>query len=133
MTNAPTPPAQDPVRVLLFHAPHEAAVTLDTDFRYVAVTTAAAAVGTTPEAILGRRCWEVFPEWEPTPIASLIRVVMHTRVAGNIRHPVHNQPDRDIVARVMPTPDGGVRFVFRLVTRGQMRPMAVPESMTGTR
>lgn len=135
MTDAPTQPAHDPFRVLTFRAPYDAAVTFDATFRYTAVTPEAAdALGTTVDALLGRCCWDVFPECEGTPIGSLMRVVMATRTPGEIRSPVHHHADRDVIARAVPTPDGGIRVLFRFVTRVVLpaRPASF-DHMTGTR
>ncbi len=128
-----TPPA-DPPRVLPFNAPGRAVVTLDADFRYTSATDEAALVlGLTREALLGQCCWTLFPQCEHTPMGALMRDVMASRIPGELRSPAHGREGKDIVGRVVPTMDGGIRLLFRFTTRV---PLAAPTALlplTGTR
>lgn len=134
--DAPTLPAQGSLRVITFRAPYDAAVTLNEDFCYTAVTDeAAASVGMTPGALIGRRIWDVFPDYGESPVGALLRDVMRTRIPSEIRTNAVDRTGTDILVRVVPTIDGGIRAAFRFVTRVEMsqRPATALRSMTGTR
>ena len=105
-------------------------VALDAAFRYVYVTDEAAAVlDTTPDALLGRVIWDAYPAVGPSPIGALIRDVMRHRSESEIRTPAVDREGADVIVRVAPTPDGGVRMAFRVVTRASVSPAV---TLTGT-
>ena len=127
-----------PRAVVPFRAPSGSVVTFDSDFLYTSVTDeAAASLGTTREALLGRCCWHVYPDCVDTPIGALMREVMRTRTPAELRSVRPDRPDMDLIARVVPTPDGGIRVLFRFVKRITLSPrtamIAVSQAMTGTR
>ncbi len=106
---------------------------LDASLRYVFVTDEAATVlGTTADVLLGKCCWDVFPQCEHTPLGVLMRDVLTHRVPAELRTPVHGATDKDIIARVVPTPDGGIRLLFRFVTRLELAPQPIPLPQTAT-
>jgi PAS domain-containing protein len=117
-----------------FQASRGAVVAFNASLQYVLVSDeAATALGTTADALLGRHCWDMFPQCEHTPLGVLMRDVLAHRLPGEIRTPVHGSADQDIIARVVPTPDGGIRLLFRFVTRVEMsQPMALAQTATGT-
>lgn len=121
-TTAPAPPAAESpchqLRVVAFHAPGAAVVILDDHWRYTSASAEAAEfLGTTRDRLIGQVCWELYPECRDTPLASLMRDVMLSREAGEIRTPAHVRPGWDITACVVPLPDGGIRTTFRYVPR----------------
>jgi hypothetical protein len=120
-----------------FRAPAGAVVTFDADFIYTSVSDeAAAALDTTPDALLGRCCWHVYKDCADTSIGALMRDVMRTRTAGELRSIRPDRPEMDLIARAVPTPDGGIRVLFRFVKRITLAPrpaaLAVMDAMTGT-
>jgi PAS domain-containing protein len=129
--NAPTLTAC----VVPFRSPqHGAVVVLDESLRYVSVTEdAAALLDTTPDALIGRQCWDIYPTHEHTPVGALMRDVLQHRVAADIRAPVHDRPGQDAIVRCVPTPDGGIRALFRFVTRIELSQAAtLAQTATGT-
>jgi hypothetical protein len=130
--------ATSPCAIVPFRAPSGSVVTFDSDFIYTSVTDEAAeSLGTTREALLGRCCWHVYPDCVDTPIGALMREVMRTRTPAELRSVRPDRPDMDLIARAVPTPDGGIRVLFRFVKRITLSPrtamIAVSQAMTGTR
>lgn len=66
--------------------------------------------------MLGAECWRLFPELTGTPVASLMRDVMLSRRAGEIRTPSPRMRGQDVIARVVPDGDTGIRIAFRFAT-----------------
>lgn len=111
------------VRVVPFCSPEAGLVTLDLCWRYIAANEAAtAALKKTGECLIGHVVWDLFPECRDTPLGSLMRDVMLSRTAGEIRTPAHGLHDQDVISRVLPdTASGGIQMVFRFVARRDRR------------
>lgn len=103
---------------MAFRAPEVALVTIDDHWRYTAVSAAAAKLlSMSRRQLLGQGVWALFPAVRGTPLGSLMRDVMLTRTAGEIRMPAATRPGQDVIARVVPDSSGGIRVAWRLVTR----------------
>jgi PAS domain-containing protein len=101
-----------------FRPSASAVVTISADWRYTAVTEAAAALsGSTRDAMLGAAVWDLFPQVRQRPIGLLMQTVMRSRVAGEIRTPRLDAASQDVVACVTPHKDGGIRVAFRFSRR----------------
>lgn len=107
-----------------------AVLTLDAALRYTSATDEAMdLLHMTRETLIGRHCWEVYPAWEHTPLGALMEDVLRARIASELRMPAHDRPGKDVITRVVPHDDGGIRVVFRFATRLPL----VPSAMVATR
>ncbi len=107
----------------------DAFVTLDPQWRFTFVNSAAEAVLRRPRGeLVGYVLWDLFPQWMESPLRAAFLRAVREHVMIEVEAPDPLRGDHDFLHRIYPNPDGGFSVFFQDVTLRKRNEAALLEA-----